>query len=72
MPRRRRASTLPRAEALVAIGIRISPSLDQKRRQLEELLDLSAPELYARGVGLVEAEIEGSKTTARPAGKTAP
>jgi hypothetical protein len=51
--RRRRPEAKPR----VAIYLRIDLDLEARRRRLEDLLGLSAPELFERGVGLVEAQI---------------
>ena len=48
----------------IAISIRIPLDLEARRRRLMEVLDLSTPQLFARGITAVEAEINSENETA--------
>jgi hypothetical protein len=47
----------PNAPARVAICIRITMELEERRRRLEDLLELSTPELFEHAVGVLEAKV---------------
>jgi hypothetical protein len=53
-----------KAKPRVAICIRIPVDLEERRRRLEELLGLSTPELFERGVSEIEAQIASDSTAA--------
>jgi hypothetical protein len=63
MPRRR-FNPARRATPSIAISIRTPVDINEKRMRLEELLDLSTPELFALGVTTIETEIAESQETA--------
>jgi hypothetical protein len=66
-----RRKTRRKAAPGIAISIRIPLDIEERRQRLQELLDLSTPQLFARGVSAIEAQIASeSEVTAeqKPAG----
>jgi len=45
-----------RATPRVAITVRVPVDVEEQRRRLEELMNCSTPELFARGLNALEAQ----------------
>jgi hypothetical protein len=62
----RRKKPRPEATPRVAITIRVPLDVEELRRRLEERMNLSTPELFARGLNALEARTAESVAVGTP------